>query len=125
MAAKPTTVKQYIDSLPEDRRTAIKKLRELSDDGQRFCLAVGFHKPHLPFNAPKKYWDLYDPAEIHTSEITDWPDGSPKYARSNSGELRQYQGMPKQGKVTPAQAAKDSNSRSPEQTVCLLPPEAG
>jgi iduronate 2-sulfatase len=41
---------------------AIKQLRALKDTS--FFLAVGFYKPHLPFNAPKKYWDLYDPDEI-------------------------------------------------------------
>lgn len=44
-------------------QAAIEKLREFADDGTRFCLAVGFFKPHLPFNAPKAYWDLYDPSD--------------------------------------------------------------
>ena len=41
---------------------AVKILSELKDEP--FFLAVGFMKPHLPFNAPAKYWELYDPEEI-------------------------------------------------------------
>ena len=41
---------------------AIKKLRELKD--KPFFLAVGFYKPHLPFNCPKEYWDAYERDKI-------------------------------------------------------------
>ena len=27
-------------------------------------MILGFRKPHLPFNAPKKYWDMYDKKKI-------------------------------------------------------------
>ena len=37
---------------------AILTLREIQD--RPFFLGVGFHKPHLPFVAPKRYWELYD-----------------------------------------------------------------
>ncbi|MEM6655804.1 MAG: sulfatase-like hydrolase/transferase, partial [Planctomycetota bacterium] len=40
---------------------AIKLLRQASGQAEPFMFMVGFQKPHLPFNAPKKYWDLYDP----------------------------------------------------------------
>ncbi|HCL07479.1 MAG TPA: iduronate sulfatase, partial [Flavobacteriaceae bacterium] len=45
-----------------DAQTAYKSiedLKKLKANGQPFFLAVGFVKPHLPFTAPKKYWDLY------------------------------------------------------------------
>ncbi len=41
---------------------AVKALTELKDEP--FLLAVGFMKPHLPFNAPAEYWELYDAEEI-------------------------------------------------------------
>ena len=47
-----------------DATQAIKALHELAESEEPFFLACGFHKPHLPFNSPKKYWDLYDRADI-------------------------------------------------------------
>lgn len=48
-----------------DGRTArrIAKIIEEHKD-QPFFIAAGFHKPHLPFVAPKKYFDLYPPEKI-------------------------------------------------------------
>lgn len=43
---------------------AVEKLKECAQKKQPFFLGVGFFKPHLPFNAPKKYWDLYDESQI-------------------------------------------------------------
>jgi iduronate 2-sulfatase len=54
------------DAYP-DGKTAIKAiadLRRLKESGKPFFLACGFVKPHMPFYAPKKYWDLYDRDEI-------------------------------------------------------------
>lgn len=41
---------------------AVRLLQDLKD--QPFFLAVGFWKPHAQFNAPKKYWDLYQRDEL-------------------------------------------------------------
>ena len=51
------------DDAYDDGKTAnksIEDLKKLKKEGNPFFLAVGFVKPHLPFNAPKKYWDLYE-----------------------------------------------------------------
>ena len=52
---------------------AIKKLDEFAKSNTPFFLAVGFFRPHTPFVAPKKYFDLYEREKI---EI---PDISPDY----------------------------------------------
>jgi iduronate 2-sulfatase len=83
----------YADGMNADQ--AIAEMQRLND--QPFFLAVGFHKPHLPFNAPKKYWDLYDPNSFQLPVQTDWPEGAPEIARTNWGELRGYHGMPSKG----------------------------
>jgi arylsulfatase A-like enzyme len=83
---------------------AIEALRALKD--RPFFLAVGFLKPHLPFVAPRKYWDLYDPAKIPLPEDSSPPKDAPRYAPTGFGELRAYHGMPKEGPVPPETARK-------------------
>ena len=77
-------------------------LAELKD--QPFFLAVGFVKPHLPFVAPKKYWDLYSADDIKLAENSYPPKGAPEYATTNWGELRAYYGIPKKGPLSDEQA---------------------
>ena len=69
-----------------------------------FFLACGFLNPHLPFVAPKKYWDLYDPAQIELADNPYPPHDAPKYAATGWGELRQYVGIPKKGPLSDEQA---------------------
>jgi arylsulfatase A-like enzyme len=82
--------------------TAIETLRRLRD--RPFFLAVGFIRPHLPFNCPKKYWDLYRRDEIRLPRQQSPPKGAPKMALTNWGELRSYHEIPANGPVTDEQA---------------------
>ena len=74
---------------------AVGALRNLSKSDAPFFLAVGFMKPHLPFVAPKKYWDLYDPAAIKLAPNKFRPVDAPKYAVTPGAELRNYSGIPR------------------------------
>lgn len=76
---------------------AVTRMRELKNSGQPFFLAVGFWKPHLPFNAPKKYWDLYDFDKIELPDNMNKPKDAPDAAMHNFGELRNYSDVPRQG----------------------------
>ena len=82
-------------------QTAAKRIREFAKNEQPFFLAVGFVKPHLPFIAPKKYWDLYDRASLPLAAFQALPDASPHNPAfySDSGELRHYSDVPKNGPV--------------------------
>ncbi|MFD1771678.1 sulfatase [Sphingobacterium suaedae] len=85
------------DEVYADGRVAQKtvlRLDELKKRNQPFFLAVGFARPHLPFSVPKKYWDMYDPAQIPMPEVTENPKGSPPFANKRDGEIAQYRGIP-------------------------------
>jgi len=78
-----------------DRRVAelaVQALRERAkapqaQGSQPFFLAVGFWKPHSPFNAPKRYWDMYSLTEITAPENSQWPRDTPRISWHNSREI--------------------------------------
>jgi iduronate 2-sulfatase len=47
---------------------ALAKIADLKTSGKPFFMAVGHKKPHLPFNAPKKYWDMYEPGKMDLAD---------------------------------------------------------
>ncbi|MCS7236786.1 MAG: sulfatase [Thermoguttaceae bacterium] len=72
------------------RRLRMAK-RRLERENIPFFLALGFVKPHLPFTAPKRYWDLYD-AEVFTpSPVQEAPRGAPPFAGKRGGEILNYE----------------------------------
>jgi len=72
---------------------AIKVLGKVKDNP--FFLAIGFYKPHLPFVAPKKYFDMYRPQELRLAANPYPPKDVPKIALTSSAELRTYSDIPK------------------------------
>jgi len=80
---------------------AIQVLRTMKD--QPFFLAVGFLKPHLPFSAPKKYWDLYPPDQIKLG-VRRPPRDAPACALHQYSELRACLGIPATGPINDDQA---------------------
>jgi arylsulfatase A-like enzyme len=95
------------DELPDGctAAEAVRRLHELKAKGQPFFLGVGFLKPHLPFVAPKKYWDLYDPDRIPLPATDHLPEGAPAFAGHDNGELHAYANVPK-GNPIPEDLAK-------------------
>jgi len=78
----------YYDGAQTD--VAIEKLAELKDRDQPFFFAVGYYRPHLPFNSPKKYWDMYDSAAIPFAPNPNVAENAPEMAINNQRELRGY-----------------------------------
>lgn len=70
---------------------ALSLLNTLAKDAETpFFLAVGFKRPHLPFVAPKKYWDLYDRNQFSLAPYQKKVKNGTSYAYHSSGELRSY-----------------------------------
>ncbi len=94
------------DTAYKDGKTAekvIRDLRRLSGMDRPFFLTAGFLKPHLPFNAPEKYWKPYE-GKVRLPENDEPPENAPPESLHNSGELRAYAGIPKIGRVSDSMA---------------------
>lgn len=71
-------------------KNAVRLIQQLSKKEKPFFIAAGFKKPHLPFVAPKKYWDLYDRNKIDLAQWQKAPEGTPGFAMHSWGELKSY-----------------------------------
>ena len=92
----------YVDGLLTDK--VIRDLKRLKLSDKPFLLTAGFITPHLPFNAPTKYWDMYDRKGIRQPNNNYVPINAPKTSISNWGEMRAYTDIPKQGGVSDEKA---------------------
>lgn len=72
---------------------AMELLGKLSQHESPFFLAVGFRKPHLPFIAPKQYWDLYNREDLEIARIQKRPTDLHRYATHDSDEITKYGGV--------------------------------
>lgn len=73
---------------------AVNQINKLADNNEPFFIAVGFQKPHLPFVAPKKYWDMYDRSQVQLAGYQKWARGTVKLVYNNNGEMRSYTDIP-------------------------------
>ena len=82
----------YVDGVITEE--AIRTMKELKDGGKPFFLGVGYKKPHLPFCAPKKYWDMYDRESMPVAEFQEMSSDPVEYAYHNSLEVKGYSDIP-------------------------------
>ena len=80
---------------------AIKTMKQMSTENKPFFLGMGYHLPHLNWCAPKKYWDLYDAAEIPLIQDGEAPVDGAAMALHASFELRTRSNIPKHGPIGP------------------------
>ena len=81
--------KKFIDGNINNRGIAL--LQKMAADPRPFFLAVGYKKPHLPFVAPKKYFDLYERADFKLETYQNAPrESNPDYIMNKNNELRSY-----------------------------------
>jgi hypothetical protein len=81
----------YTDGVITD--TATTMLADLKAR-QPFFLGVGYNRPHLPFTAPKRYWDLYDATDLDIPTNHNLPIDAYRLAYKGTGEIYTFYGMP-------------------------------
>lgn len=79
---------------------AIATMKEmLSEEDKPFFLGLGFRLPHLDWNAPAKYWEMYDREKIPMARYTESPENGAAMGLHASFELRVRHGIPKKGPI--------------------------
>ena len=78
----------YPDGL--STQIALDQLKELKERKEPFFLGLGLFKPHLPFTAPQKYWELYDRTQIPVAKNPGLPQNVNLKSLHGSGEFNQY-----------------------------------
>jgi len=91
---------EYVDF--QIRKQGVQLMKRISKGNKPFYLAVGFKKPHLPFVAPKKMWNLYDRKAMPLAKFKDIPLNASeptKASLQNNKELLGYNPFKKSGKM--------------------------
>lgn len=74
---------------------AIQLLDKYATDGRQFYLAVGLYRPHTPYVAPKKYFDMYPLDKIKVPKVPDgYLDTLPKPARQSITRKKEQVNLP-------------------------------
>ena len=82
------------DDAYADGRVAAETVKRLREAQRPFFIAAGFVRPHLPFCAPKKYWDMHDPDKLPMPQNEKLPANSPRVAHKRGGEIAAYDPVP-------------------------------
>jgi len=95
------------DETYADGLTALEVIKRLEAAKEKpdtpFFIGAGFIRPHLPFVAPKKYWDLYDRSQLKVAGFQKAPEGAPEAAMRPNGELSQHGGTKNSQNLSEAQ----------------------
>ena len=91
----------YADGRVADE--TVKRLKaakqRLAKDDTPFFITAGFVRPHLPFSAPKKYWNMHDPAKLPMPVNKAFPKDAPKVALKRGGEIAAFKPVPSNGEI--------------------------
>ena len=86
-----------------DGRTAKRAIEVLEEiQNTRFFLAVGFRKPHLPFYAPRRYYELYNDVSFNLPSSANLPNYAPSITDGNFEGFRDFQDIPDEGPLSEA-----------------------
>ena len=106
VAAPVEDESQYTDGMTANHAVEVLTNNSKTRDatGQPFFVAVGFHRPHLPWVVPSKYFDLYDRDEIElppykADDLDDLPE---RINRAKRGRSKIHKELEKKGAVKDA-----------------------